>query len=81
MVVSQRRVEGKLTGTIAKPDLSDPKKFTSITETENSITVNWTRGDDDVFVELTKKGDNHIEGSLMNMFDAKGDRLTDQKTN
>jgi hypothetical protein len=75
MVVSLGRIDGKLAGTIAKADLSDPKKFTSITESENSITVNWTSGDYDVFMELTKKGDNHIEGTLMNMFDAKGDRI------
>ena len=79
MVVSLERVDGKLTGTIAKADLSDPKKFTSITETENSITVNWTSGDYDVYMELTKKGDNHIEGRLMNMFDAKGDRIITTK--
>ena len=81
MVVSLARAEGKLVGSIAKPDLSDPKKFTSISETENSVTVNWTSGDYDVYMELIKKGDNHIEGSLMNMFDAKGDRIIDQKTN
>ena len=79
MVVSLGHVDGKLAGTIAKADLSDPKKFTSITETEDSITVNWTSGDYDVFMELKIKGDNHIEGSLMNMFDAKGDRIIVQK--
>ena len=79
MVLSLERVDGKLKGSISRPDLTEPTKLTSATETGKDITVNWTSSDYDVYMVLEKKGDNHLEGSLMNMFDAKGDRIIEEK--
>jgi len=48
-----------------------------IDETEKSVTHYFTANGYDVYLLLESKGDNHVEGNLLVMFDAKGDRMAE----
>jgi len=76
MTVSLERADGKLSGGILSETNSDMNKFTKIDETEKSVTLYFSANGYDVYLLLEKKGDNHVEGNLLGMFDAKGDRIT-----
>ena len=73
MVLTLERKEGKLTGTINFG--SEDSKITSVEEKENSITVYFSAGGYDVNLSLEKKDEDHVTGSLMGAFDAKGERM------
>ncbi len=73
MLVTIERVDGKLSGTISSPD--GPTKFSSIEEKENSISLYFVASGYDVYLNLEKKGDNNIAGTMLDMFDAKGERV------
>jgi hypothetical protein len=77
MLVSLERKDGKLTGGITNPEATDPIKFTNVEENENSVTVYFSASGYDVYMTLEKKGDNKVEGSMMDMFDANGERVTE----
>lgn len=76
MTVSLERTDGKLSGGIISEANLDINKFTKIDETEKSVTLYFSANGYDVYLLLEKKGDNHVEGNLLGMFDAKGDRIT-----
>lgn len=46
---------------------------------DTTATVYFTAQGYDVYLRLDKKGDDHITGSMMDMFDAEGDRVKDIK--
>lgn len=75
MLVNLERKDGKLTGGITNPDAAEPTKFSNVEEKENSVTVYFSASGYDVYLTLEKKGDNKVEGSMMDMFDAKGERV------
>lgn len=77
MVVSLERKDGKLSGAITNPGSNEPTKFSNVEEKENSVTVYFTSSGYDVYMTLEKKGDNKVEGSMMDMFDAKGERVVE----
>jgi len=78
MTVSLERADGKLSGGILSETNSDMNKFTKIDETEKAVTLYFSANGYDVYLLLEKKGDNHVEGNLLGMFDAKGDRITEE---
>ncbi|MBS1521371.1 MAG: hypothetical protein JST50_10270 [Bacteroidetes bacterium] len=77
-IVNLQRTDGKLDGTIetAEPGKA-PTKIDKVEEKDNSITVYFVGGGYDVYLNLQKKDDDHVAGSLMDMFDAKGERMKD----
>lgn len=75
MLVNLERKDGKLTGGVINPDAAEPTKFSNVEEKENSVTVYFSASGYDVYLTLEKKGDNKVEGSMMDMFDAKGERV------
>jgi hypothetical protein len=75
MPVTLELKDGKLTGYMPAPDQGEPVKFSKVEEKENSVTVYFTSGGYDVYLMLEKKDENHVTGSLMDMFDATGDRV------
>jgi hypothetical protein len=80
MILKLERKDGKLTGTVT-PQAADKgeSKITSIEEQANTITVYFTAGEYDVNFSLDKKDDDHVTGSMMGMFDAKGERIKETK--
>jgi hypothetical protein len=75
MLVNIERKDGKLTGGITNPGETEPVKFTNVEEKETSVTMYFNASGYDVYLTLEKKGDNKVEGSMMDMFDAKGERV------
>ena len=74
MIVSLERKEGKLAGTIKMADQNEIK-FSSIEEKEKSVTLYFTSNNGyDVNIYLEKKDDNHITGTVMDMFSVTGER-------
>lgn len=49
-------------------------KLTDVTLKDNEIAFNFTAQDYNVNLLLTRKDEDHVTGSLMNMFDAEGER-------
>lgn len=54
-------------------------KLTNVELKDTSINLFFTTQGYDVNLLLNKKGDDHVAGSLMNMFDAEGERKKDIK--
>lgn len=54
-------------------------KITSAELKDNEVTLYFTAQGYDVNLLLTKKDDDHVTGSLMNMFDAEGERVKAMK--
>jgi hypothetical protein len=75
MLVTLEQKDGKLTGNLSNPDQGEPVKFSNVEVKETSVTVYFTSSGYDVYLMLEKKDDNKVEGTMMDMFDAKGDRV------
>lgn len=78
MIISLERKEGKLDGNIKFGEETELTKFTSIEEKETSITLNFPASGYDVILTLEKKDDNHVAGTLMDQFEAKGERIIEK---
>jgi hypothetical protein len=75
MLVTLERVDGKLTGTLLNSGQGEPTKFSRVEEKENSVTLYFTSSGYDVYLQLEKKDENIVKGSMMDMFDASGTRV------
>ena len=80
MLITLERVDGKLTGTLLKSGQTEPTKFSKAEEKENSVTLYFTSSGYDVYMVLEKKDENHVTGSMMDMFDVSGERIIDGVT-
>lgn len=80
-LVSLERKDGKLGGIIIDPATGkETSKIDKVEEKEKSVTVYFVGGGYDVYLFLEKKDNDHVGGSLMDMFDAKGERVKDKKS-
>lgn len=75
MIVVLERKDGKLGGTISSNGATEPTKITKVEEKEKSITLYFNTTGYDVNLTLEKKDDDHVTGNMMDMFDAKGERV------
>jgi hypothetical protein len=78
MIINLDRKDGKLAGTIKLGDETELTKFTSIEEKETSVTLNFPASGYDVRLTLDKKDENHVAGTLMDQFEAKGERIIEK---
>src|SRR5579863_1922015 len=69
------RKDGKLTGAVQDSTGKEMTKITQIDEKDKSITAAFTIQSYDVSLTLDPVDDDHVKGSLMGMFDAKGVRV------
>lgn len=74
--VLERR-DGKLGGVVQDTTGKELAKIAQIDEKDKSITAAFTIQSYDVTLTLDPVDDNHVKGNLMNMFDAKGERVKD----
>ena len=80
-LVNLQRKDGKLTGSIDDQETGKlVSKIDKIEEKEKSVTVYFVGGGYDVYLNLEKKDEDHLTGSLMDMFDAKGERVKEKET-
>jgi len=75
MTILLERKDGKLGGTILPKEGADSTKITKLEEKEKGITLYFTANGYNVNLTLEKKDDDHVTGNLMDMFDAKGERV------
>jgi hypothetical protein len=73
------RKDGKLSGAVQDTTGKEITKITSIEEKEKTINAAFTIQSYDVTLTLEPVDDDHVKGSLMGMFDAKGVRVKDNK--
>jgi len=73
------RKDGKLVGAVQDSTGKELTKITQIDEKDKSITAAFTIQSYDVNLTLDPVDDDHVKGSLMGMFDAKGVRVKDGK--
>ena len=64
-----------MTGSVQDSTGKEISKITNVEMNDTSATVYFTAQGYDVNLEMDKKGDDHVTGSLMGMFDAVGDRV------
>jgi hypothetical protein len=69
------RKDGKLTGTMRDTTDKEVAKITQIDEKDKAITAAFTVQSYDVTLTLEPIDDDHVKGSMMGMFDAKGIRV------
>ena len=69
------RKDGKLAGAVQDSTGKELTKITSIDEKDKTITAAFTIQQYDVTLTLDPVDDDHVKGSLMGMFDAKGVRV------
>lgn len=69
------RKEGKLGGAVQDSTGKELTKITTIDEKDKTITAAFTIQSYDVSLTLEPVDDDHVKGSLMGMFDAKGNRV------
>lgn len=73
------RVDGKLAGNFKSANEASIK-LSRVEEKTDEVTVYFTSSNGyDVYLLLKKKDDSHVEGSMMNMFDASGVRIIEEK--
>jgi len=73
------RKDGKLTGAVQDTTGKEMTKITQIDEKDKTITAAFTIQNYDVTLTLDPVDDDHVKGSLMGMFDAKGIRVKETK--
>jgi hypothetical protein len=73
------RKDGKLTGVVQDTTNKEMAKISQIDEKEKTITAAFTIQSYDVTLTLEPVDDDHVKGSLMGMFDAKGIRVKETK--
>jgi hypothetical protein len=73
------RKDGKLTGAVQDSTGKELTKITKIDEKDKSIIAAFTLQAYDVTLTLDPIDDDHVKGSLMGMFDAKGVRIKESK--
>jgi len=73
------RVEGKLSGDFTSPN-EKAIKLSKVEEKADEITVYFTSSNGyDVYLLLKKKDETHVTGTMMDMFDASGVRIVEEK--
>lgn len=80
MIVSLEQKDGKLIGTVTNQGATEATKFTNVEEKENSVTAYFSASGYDVYLVLEKKDENHVTGSMMDMFDCTGVRIVETNT-
>ena len=73
------RKDGKLSGAVQDTTGKEMTKITSIEEKDKTITAAFTIQSYDVTLTMEPVDDDHVKGSLMGMFDAKGVRVKENK--
>ena len=80
MTVNFERKDTALTATLQDSTGKEAGKVNKVIENAQSVTIYFTAQGYDVDLTLEKKDDDHVVGSLMNMFEATGDRIRDIKS-
>ena len=75
MVFVLEKKDATLTGSVQDSTGKEITKITSVELSDKTVTLYFTTNGYDVNLEMTKKDEDHVTGSLMGMFDAEGERI------
>ena len=75
VVLTLERVDGKLVGKFVDNASSTETKMNSITENENSLTLNFTSEYGDLYLTIQREDGENVSGSLMDSFAVSGTRV------
>ena len=64
-----------LTGTVLDSTGKEISKCSKVDVKDNAVTLYYTALGNDVSIVITKKDEDHVTGRVMDMFDAKGERI------
>jgi hypothetical protein len=79
MIVSLDKKDTSMTGVILDTTGKEITKISSLVLKDSTITVNFTAQGYDVYLILNRKDDDHVTGTLMDMFESEGDRIKNMK--
>ena len=75
MIVNIEKLDSAWTGAVSDSSGKEVSKFSKVEMQDTTVTVYFTAQGYDVFLTLNQKGDDEVTGSMMDMFDAEGDRV------
>lgn len=75
MILVLDQKDGALTGVVQDATGKEMSKIDQVDLGENTVTVYFNANGYDVNLDLAKKDDDHVTGSMMGMFDAEGERV------
>ena len=75
MILVLDKKDTTMTGAIQDTTGAETSKIDKIEINEDKATVYFSAQGYDVNLEMTKKDDDHLTGSMMGMFDAEGERI------
>jgi hypothetical protein len=67
--------DGKLAGTMQDPETKQETPLTKVEKDDKGVVLYFTAQSYDVTVNLQKKDDDHVAGSMMGMFECAGERV------
>ena len=75
MFVDLQKQDTTLAGVLQDSTGTEISKFSKVELQDTTVTVYFTAQGYDVYLRLDKDGDDHVTGSMMDMFEADGDRV------
>ena len=75
MIFVLEKKDATLTGVVQDTTGKEIAKIDKVDLADKTATLYFTANEYDVNLEMNKKDEDHITGSLMGMFDAEGDRV------
>jgi len=75
MIVVLDKKDTTLVGVIQDSVGTEISKFSKVDVRENGVTVYFTAQGYDVYMSMIKKDEDHIIGTMMDMFDAEGTKI------
>jgi len=75
MIVVLDKKDTTLVGVIQDSVGTEISKFSKVDVRENGVTVYFTAQGYDVYMSMMKKDEDHIIGTMMDMFDAEGTKI------
>jgi len=75
MIVNLEKQDTTWAGNIQDSTGKEISKFSKVEMQDTTVIVYFTAQGYDVYLRLDEKGDDHVTGSMMDMFDAEGDRV------
>ncbi|MFI5155627.1 MAG: hypothetical protein ACHQEM_05555 [Chitinophagales bacterium] len=75
MLVILQKTDTSMSGAIQDSTGTELSKFSKVELKENQVTVYFSTQGYDVYLVMTKKDEDHVNGTMMDMFEANGERI------
>ena len=79
MLVNLKKGDTSYIGVINDSTGTEIAKFSKVELKDTTVTMYFTAQGYDVYLRLNRKDDNHVTGTMLDMFDAEGDRAKKEK--